>query len=72
VPRLQEIKMENQNARECAVFFLELALELLREGRGGSQVRRVVRNAYVYLQDCALKAESDLERLYVTDNFEAD
>lgn len=64
--------MRKQDAKDCAVFFLELALELLKEGRGGDQVRRVVRNAYIYLQDCPPKLEGDLERLYVTDNFEAD
>ena len=64
--------MESKDAMECAVFFLELALELLREGREGHQVRRVVRNAYAYIQDCSPKLEGDLERLYVTDNFEAD
>ena len=71
MPRLQEVKWKTKTLGNV-LFSSELALELLREGRGGSQVRRVVRNAYVYLQDCAPKIEDDLERLYVTDNFEAD
>ena len=64
--------MENQNAKDSAIFFLELALKHLKEGRGKVQVRRVVRNAYKYLQDSPPKSNDDLERLYVVENFEAD
>ena len=59
---------------ETAIFFLELAIKHLKDGKSPVQVRKVIRQAYAVVGGDSFDQEmlDELTRLYVTDNFEAD
>jgi len=64
---------DSEDAKSCAIFFLNLALDHIKSGNDISQVRRCVKNAYAFLQglECPSSGDEAL-KMYTTDNFEAD